>query len=255
MTISAALVGASSPQLVQIVVSTTTNGVAWTLTGSAAGWAWDVAEGVGDGNQLVVVDIRAPGNMPVTYTYTSNGASQVSTPVTVIIDGDVAFQSFDGQRTVTVNFRDGSLGLELAPAQAVFAIPGRRLPVVRYTATSSGAGAFGFQVPFTDSDAFDALIADGAPVLYRAGVSLKDFPPVAAVLFTRLSSEADYFNEFREWSVSFLFVPDPYLDTILGAFTWDYVDSVLAGRTWDQVDALFAGYTWDQIDTLDWTTA
>lgn len=254
MTISAALVGAASPQLVQIVVSATANGVPWVLTGASSDWSWDVAEGVGDGSQLVVVDIRAPGNTPVTYTYASNGAAQVSAPVTVAIAGDIALQSFDGQRSVTVNLQKGSLDLELEPAHAVFDIPGRRLPVVRYTATGKGGGVFGFKVPMSESAAFDALIADGAPVLYRAGISLRDFDPVAAILFTRLPSSANYFRETRLWSASFLFVPDPYLDTILGAFTWDYVDSVLSGRTWNQVDALFAGYTWDQIDTLDWTT-
>lgn len=253
MAITAALVGAQDPQLVQVVVSATTNLVPWVLTGATADWAWTVAEGVGDGGQLVVADIRAPGNSPATYTYTAAGASQTSSTVTVPIDGDVAFQSTDGQRSVVVNFQDGSLSLELAPAQAVFTIPGRRLPVVRYTATAKGGGEFIFRVPMADSAAFDDLIADGSPVLYRAGVSLRDFPPVASVLFTRLSSGADYFNQFREWSASFLFVPDAWADTRLGAFSWDYVDAVMAARTWTVQDALFASTTWNAWDIQDWS--
>lgn len=251
--ITASLIGGSVPSDVQIVVSTAPNGVPWTLVGSAAGSSWTVpgGAGVGDGGQVVRIDNRTPGNVPVTYTFTAGGLVEASAPVTVAIGRDGVLQRLDGSAAVSVELARPSLDTELALNVASFAVPGRRLPVFRHTATGAGGGSFVVRV--FDPDDFDAVMAPGGPVLFRAASGSFDLPRVMVIQPMGLSSTAFDLQGYREWSMPYLFAPDPFMDVVLGGFAWDEFDAAWAGKTWDEFDARMSGIPWDQFDTFDWS--
>lgn len=258
MAITATLVGGQSPQLVQIVVSATTAGVAWVVTGSAGGATWTVpgGVGVGDGQQLVLVDNRAPLNTPAVYTYTpATGSPQVSAPVEATSEFAVVLQSLDGQTTVGVDLLDDSDAIEWAPMQALFYVPGRENPVMRYDVTSGTAGALRVGMDKSSTAAFRALAVPGAPVLVRRQDMDDDMPLVFVAAFTSFRGRLAHDIGYRQWALPFVTVDDPFLDARLGAFSWTSgFDAEMAGRSWDQFDSpTMVGRTWDQFDTLDWT--
>lgn len=255
MTTTATLVSGPEPQSVQIVVSATTDGDAWTVTGSTGTYTWTVpgGEGVGDGDQLVLVDNRGPLNVPITYTYTS-GSSASATPVTRTFTRDIALQSLDGQQTVGADLMYGSQNSELEIRQATFSVPGRRRPVVRYASTGAGGGSLLIRVDADDSAAFDALMESGAPLIWLMGAAVFDLPPVAPVLVGRASSVGIPEIDQREWTLGYILVDDPYMDTRLGAFSWTDFDTAMASPdTWSSFDTVFSGKKWDQFDTTDWS--
>lgn len=254
MAITVSLVGATQPQLAQIVVSATTSGAAWVVQGTAGTSTWTVpgGRGVGDGQQLVLTDNRAPLNVPVTYRYVST-ATETAEPVVIPqAVGDAVLQSLDGQTAVPVNLQDGSQVQELAPALVLFGIPGRRRPVARYSVTSDVSGEIIARAPLSLSPVMDDLLAPGAPVLVRLTAPALDLPLTSVVGFTAISSTANVVTAVREWRLPYVTLDDPFMDTRLGAFSWDYIDNALAGRTWNQIDTLFAGVTWNVIDQYDW---
>lgn len=256
MTISAALVGAQVPALVQVVVSEAPDGEAWTVTGSTGSFTWTVpgGSGVGDGEQLVLIDNMAPPNTPVTYTFTSASVTEESDPITVPLDGDLALHTLDGQRSVVVNLMDGSLDTELPSNTALFHVPGRARPVVRYTALSDVVSSLVVRVPTADANAFRAVLASGAPIIYRSSVPLEDTDPVGVIAVTSVRSRLYFLNGFRDWVLGFAVVDNPFQDQALGAFSWDFFDEVWADLDWDDFDASMSGRTWDEFDALDWTT-
>lgn len=254
--ITASLIGGGSPQVVQIVVSATTTGEPWTLTGSAPGWSWGVpgGAGVGDGGQLTLSDNRAPGNVPVTYTFTSGGVSQVSAPLTVPFSGDFVLQTLTGSASLTLGLLKGSLETQLRSRHARFDVSGRRRPVVRTDVTGDVEGSFILLVGVEQSPAFYDMLAPGDALLYRLGTTVMDLDPVGVFSYGDLGSIPYQVIGKRAWSVPYVLIDDPYLDVRLGAFSWNDVEAALAGRTWDAIDALMAGKSWDQIDAFDWST-
>lgn len=257
MTISASLIGAQVPALVQIVVSATPSGEAWTVQGAADGESWTVpgGRGVGDGGQLSLGDNRAPLNVPVVYTFRSASVVESTDPLVVPqLQGDAVLQTLNGQRSVVVELLRPSLDTELSLSQSVFSVPGRRTPPVRYTTTGLGGGQFSVKVPKESAAQFDAVFESGAPVLYRTAGEPFDLPRVGVILPRGLSSSAVDVAGFRVWSMPWLFVSDPFMDVRLGAFSWDYFAGVFAGLGWSDFDALMAGFEWDEFDTLDWST-
>lgn len=254
MAITVSLVGSAQPQLVQIVVSATTSGAAWTVTGTAGGLTWTVpgARGVGDGLQLVLSDNRAPLNVPITYRFVST-ATQTASPITrTQTTGDAVLQSLDGQRSVVVNLQDGTQNEELKTALSLFEIPNRRRPVARYAATSDVYGTIIARTPLSASAAVDGLLASGEPVLCLLTAPALDLPLTSVIGFTGVSSTASLPGGFREWQFPYVTLDDPFMDTRLGAFTWAYIEGKLAGRTWAQIRSQFSGVTWGAIDRYNW---
>lgn len=252
--ITATLIGGSTPPDVQIVVSAAPNGIAWTLTGSAAGTSWTVpgGEGIGDGGQIVRVDNRTPGNVPVTYTFTAGATVETSNAVTVAIGRDGVLQSLDGSASVTIELQRPSLDTQLELNVSRFSIPGRVLPVFRHSITSAGGGSFVIRA--YDPDDFAAVVGPGGPIVFRAAAQPFDLPRVMVIQPMGLSSRADHINGYREWQMPFLFAPDPYLDVVLGGFAWDEFDAAWAGKAWTSgFDTRMAGVTWNAFDTFDWS--
>lgn len=254
--ITAILVGAGTPQLVQIVVDETPDGELWALTGSAAsGYTWTVpgGEGIGDGEQLSIVDNRAPGNVPITYTFTAETVTEESDPITVPM-GEFVLQSLDGQVTLQLELLDTSLDFQFRTRKTRFDIPGRKRPVSRYTLSGDREGTFSVMVPTSDTATFMRLFESGEPVLYRCGRQIFDFPLVSVIDVSDPAAIGYQRAGIRVWALPYVTVDDPFMDQRLGAFAWDFFDDTNAAREWDDFDALFAATAWDQFDTVDWTT-
>lgn len=251
--ISAALIGGSVPADVQIVVDMAPVGVPWTLTGSAAGTTWMVpgGAGIGDGGQVARVDNRTPGNVPIVYTFSAGATVETSSPVTVAIGRDAALQTLDGSASVIVELVRPSLDTHLAVNAQAYTVAGRRRPVIRHDVTGSGGGSF--VVRAFDPEQFDAVMASGGPIVYRTADKPFDLPRVAVIQPLGLSSTAFDLNGFREWDMPFVFVDDPYLDVVLGGFSWNEFEDAWAGQDWDGFDTRMTGLTWDQFDAFDWS--
>lgn len=253
--ITATLVGAQSPRLVQIVISLTPDDEEWTLTGAAGEYVWTVpgGMGVGDGAQLTLVDNRSPGNVPVEYTFTSPSIVESAT-VTVPFSTDFVIQSLDGQRAIEVEFGGMEMVNTLDSGQARFDIPGNPRPVVRYSVTSDVAGSLSFRFPVARTQEVRQLFASGEPLMYRCGAVIDDLLPVGVISYGQVSTVAIAGHGFRQWQFPYALLDDPFMDQRLGAFSWDLFDAAMAGRTWDEFDTIMAGLSWDQFDTLDWST-
>lgn len=259
--ITVSLVGAGTPALVQIVLSATPDGAEWTLTGASDGFAWTVPGGMGtgDGAQLALVDNRAPLNVPVSYTLSWGGGSEVSAPITVPGgSGDMVLQSLDGQKTVSVALMDGTQALTMDTALSLFGVPGRRTPVSRYSVTSLPRGTFIARADVSQTADLDALLAPGEPILVRLTAPAFELPLVQVVHITGLSAAGFLVGLFRHWELPYVPVDDPFMDQRLGAFTWDFIDALQVSgstvvRNGDDMETLLAGLTWAQIDALDWS--
>lgn len=255
MTVTASLVGSQTPPLVQIVVSVAPDGEAWTVTGSTGAFTWSVpgGEGVGEGMQVVLADNLTPPNTPVTYTFTSDSVTEVSNSVTVPQDEDLTLQTLDGQKSVGVDLMDGSLDTELPTNMATFRVPGRARPVLRYDVVGDIVSQFVVRVPTAEATALREVLSSGAPIIYRAAGALEDVPPVGVVAIMRAQSGLYFTNGFREWTLGFVAVDNPFADVRLGAFSWEGAfDAAFDTLDWGDFNAAFATLKWDQFDTYDW---
>lgn len=255
--ITLSLVGAGTPPLVQIVLSETPAGASWVLTGVADGYAWTVpgGMGVGDGEQLVLVDNRAPLNTPIEYTLTWDASHETSSAIVVpMAVGDMVIQSLDGQKSVAVALMDGTQALTLDPALSLFSVPGRRMPVSRYSATSAPRGTIIARADVSQTADIDEILATGEAVLCRLNGPAFELPLVQTVHLTNASAVGYLVGMFRHWEWPYVPVDDPFMDQRLGAFSWNTFDDAMAGRSWDEFDTVMSGLDWDAFDTFDWTT-
>lgn len=258
--ITATLIGGTSPQKVQIVISATPAGADWVLTGQSGGYVWEVpgGVGVGDGNQLTLADNRGPGNSPITYVLKWDGGSQTSTPVTVPFESAAVVQSLDGHLSAHIDPLGSELPWTQDSGQALFTVPGRRRPVVRYSTSSDISGVLAFMLPVEQTPTIDAMLAEGGPLLLRLGQSMDDMPPVSVFAYRSPTSRAIAGLGKRRWEFPYTLVDDPFMDQRLGAFTWDYTDALqvqgsMIIRDAVAMEAALAGLTGDQTDAFDWS--
>jgi hypothetical protein len=284
MTVTASLVPGGIPQLVQIVVDEIPDGAPWEIFGvigeytpglapgldvlpgegtvpsdsvfTDGSYTWRVPGGfgVGDGGQVVLVDNRAPGNVPVIYRVVVGSAVEASEPVLVVFEKDLVLQTLDGQQSIQADLLDGSLSIDLATSVAKFRVPGRARPVTRYDVIGDVAGSFEVLLPISETTPFRSLLADGAPVVCRFGTEVADLERVSVVQLLRIQSPDAYpVQGVRLWSLQYEIVDDPFADVRLGAFTWvDGFDAAFEGRPWSDLDEAFTGLEWDAFDTADW---
>jgi hypothetical protein len=247
--ITATLVGGSTPPLVQVVVSATPTGQTWVVTGSDGSYSWTVpgGVGVGDGQQLTLVDNRSPGNRPIQYTIASSAGSETSAPVVVPFDADMVVMSLDGQTAVQVEVMGEPLAFSRESAQVAFSVSGRARPVVRYSTTADVVGQFDFLSPIGDRGQWDALLASGEPLLYRCGADFGDMMPAGVFMYGKVSSAGFAREAVRQWSIPYTIVDDPFMDQRLGAFSWDDFDAAFAGgkvRCWSWYSILSSLSGW-----------
>ncbi|MDD7963304.1 hypothetical protein [Microbacterium thalli] len=259
--ISASLIGGKTPPMVRVLASDTPAGVPWRMVGTDGVIVWVVpgGEGIGDGGQLTLFDNRSTGNRPIVYSLIVDGVSvDESNPVVVPFRDPMVIQSLDGQRAISVKYAGNELPQDFGSGQALFRVPGRARPVVRYGATSDVTGRIRFRLPVEQTEAVRELFAPGESLLFRTDGSLDDLPPVGVFAFGDISSVARSGSGKRLWQFSFTLVDDPYMDQRLGAFTWDYIDALQVQgttviRDGDAMEQLLAGLTWDEIDAFDWS--
>ncbi|EIC09157.1 hypothetical protein OR221_0865 [Microbacterium laevaniformans OR221] len=259
--ITATLVGATSPQLVQVNVSSVPDGETWLLTGVAGAFSWVVpgGQGVGDGGQVVLVDNGAPLNVEVTYALTTDVGVETSAPIVIPhTDGDMVIQSLNGQRSVSVLLLDETQDVQMDDSLALFTVPGRRQPVSRYSAMGERRGTIRMRLDVDRTPDLDAVLAPGEPVLCRLAITAFDIPPVQVVHISKPSATGFLVGLYRHWELPYVPVANPYMDQRLGAFTWDYIGALqkvgsTVRRSGDVMEAIMAGRTWDQVDAFDWS--
>lgn len=282
MTVVASLVSGQSPQLVQIVVDDIPEGEVWELTGHVgeltpgllvgpdvllgedtllaesvfedSGYSWVVpgGSGVGDGGQVVLVDNRSPGNVPVTYRLTTTAAREQSSAVTVPFRNDLVLQTLDGQATVDLELMAGSLEMSWEPNVSSFRVPGRPRPVVRYDVLSDVKSQFVVKVPFDATPELRKVLTSGAPIVYRFGDTSFDLDPVGVVIVRSVDSEPFPTADMRFWTLGYELIDDPVSDVRLGAHSWSAFNAAFEGRPWSDFNETFAGRTWAEFNTTDW---
>ncbi len=222
-------------------------------------WSWTVpgGYGVGDGGQVVLTDIRSPGNVPVVYQFTAGGVVAESNVVVVPFQNDIVLQTGDGLVAVDVELLAESLGLSWEPQIAQFRVPGRERPVARYDVLGVAGSQFRVRVPMTQTKDLHRVLASGGPIVYRFGAAegSYDLDPVGVVLVGAVSSVAVPTADLRFWSLGYTPVDDPFAGVRLGASPWDEFDSAFTGRPWDHLDEMFTGLDWDAFDRQVWTDA
>ena len=226
------------------------------FTAAAYSWVVPGGFGVGDGGQVVLVDSRSPGNVPVVYTLELGGEQESSYPVVVPFQRDAVLQTLDGLHAVDVQLVDGSLDFSWEPQQAQFRIPGRSRPVVRYDVLGVGNASLVFALPMGSTQDLRRVLTSGAPIVYRlsANDETYDVDLASVIAVTGVTPTAYPMEDLRVWSLTYVPIDDPAADVRLGAFTWDDgFDAAFAGRPWVDFDQAFVGAEWDAFDTADWT--
>lgn len=253
------LVGSGVPQDVQIVMPELVAGQSYLVEGTALGTTWVVrgGRGVSGGGQLVIVDNRAPLNVPVVYRATINGTTVwESWPITVEFPAKYVLQSLDGAFTAPVKLMSNGLPREPDVRASSYQIPGRRRPVIRFDIPGDGGGTLVVDTTGEQTPLLASLLADGRPIVVRTDGDVRDFPPVEIVLVMKAPSELTeariQTGDTRRWTLQYLLVDDPDPDAVLPSSTWDDFDAVNAGLTWDQFDLQWVGADWDAFDRFDW---
>lgn len=255
--VTVALLGVVQPQPVQIVITGVTAGDAVTVRGVAGGSSWAVPGGVftSTGEQVVLVDNRAPINIPVAYEVTVGGSTVTSTSVTVGYDGArQVLQSLDGRTVVDFVWRDNGLPMEPVLRSVAFDVPGRARPPARFAAGGDGGGSLSIRTNAAGTAALLTMLKTGRPLVLRTGGAARDFPAVELLLIQVAPNSlfgAINAREDRVWNLPYLLVDDPEPGTVMAGSTWDDFDAAFA--TWDDFDAYFAGQDWDAFDRVDWT--
>lgn len=260
LTVTAAVVGTSTPRAVQVVVSGLIAGEDYTVTGSWSGGSWPVRAGTGvaKGSQLVLADVATPVNTPITYTAEHAGVVASSDSVRVDYGGKFVAQSLDGRDYAEFGWSDNGDPRTQARRTAVFRIPGRERALVRYDVPGGESGDLVVTTRGPQTRALQGLLAPGGPLLLRTDGNVRDLDAVSFIQPTSatrvLTGEGIQSTNARQWSIGFELIDDPEPNTVVALSTWDDFDAVYAGLTWANFDAEWAGLTWADFDVHDWAT-
>ena len=260
LAITATLAGSASPQVVQVVVTGLTAGVAFTVSGSTAdGWAWTVAGGNGQdagATTAILADIAAPVGVELTYTAEQSGSSAAAAPVTVPLAGDidVVLQSLNGAVSVAALWDDNADPREQPTRQVMFRIPGREHPVVRWDTSGSDEGQMVLETSASTTTDLRQLVRVGAPVVVRTNGQVRDVDPVQFVIITKAPRVlVGAAGGLRRWSLGFTVIANPEPSLALAASDGDDFDAAYATLTWTDFDAEWASLTGDNFDATDWS--
>lgn len=258
--VSVALIGDEDPQAVQVLVTGTTLGDTYTVTGSSGTLVWPVRGGTGvaaGGTQIVLVDVASPINVAVTYqaVHDSDAVTATSSPITVPFAARQLLATVDGAVNVTfTTLRDNGAPRDVSMRSATFQIPGRLLPVVRYDVPGGESGEYVVDTVGSQTDDMFALVRAGGLAIFRTDGSLRDLPAVQFILISSCPSVLTGVDSRRTWTVGFQVVADPQPDAVAIVETWDDFDSVYAASTWTAFNTEWTGQTWNLFDIEDWAT-
>ncbi|MBD3781703.1 MAG: hypothetical protein IE926_01925 [Micrococcales bacterium] len=259
--VTAALIGELSPPLVQVVVTGLVVGDEYEVTGSLGDQSWTVRAGVGvaTSTQVVLVDVAAPVNAPVTYTVSipEDAVTASSTPIVVPwapgarASSRYLLSSLDGQLTAALRWLNNGDPRDHNLRVAFHTVEGRSRPVPVYDLEAGESRTY---VVVTDGDhtaAMRELVRSGAPLLLRTDGSVADFAPCD---YIQLKSAASILRRgtTRKWTLGLEVIDDPEPNTLLAASTWDDFDAAYASLTWAGFDGDWAGQAWNDFDREDW---
>lgn len=253
--ISASLVGVFSPRTVQVVVTGLTVGADFEVVGNWSGGSWAVraGDGTATGTQLVLADVAAPINTPITYTVTHNGSSATSAAITVTYARRYVLQSLSGEVSVEFDMiRDGAQR-DLAVRGTSYQIPGRPSPVRVFDIAGGESGSLTADTEGERSRTLKSLLQSGAPLLLRTDGSILDLEPVEFLAITGVSSSLIGMSR-RRWTLDFEVIDDPEPESVVGLPDWEDFDTSYAGLTWADFNAEWTGSTWGQFDVYDWAS-
>lgn len=253
--ITAALVGSITPQAVQVSMSGLSSGDDYEVVGVWSGGTWPVRGGVGtsNGSLLVLNDLAAPINIPVTYRVTSGVDVVDSAPVTVPFARRYALTSLDGRTVVTMRLRTNGLPRTPGLRPVMFDIPGRSDPVVVTDVPTTYSGEFEARTDAAGSAAMRDLLDLGGLAVLRTDGTVRDLPATGFLLITAAPSALLGAGiDDRQWSLSYRLLADPEPGSVPAVSTWEDVKTSYAGLTYADVKAEWAGQTWRDFRTFDW---
>lgn len=266
VTVTASLIGATTPRQVQIEVQGLTVADQVTITGAVGTHAWTVRGGSAisaTSTQVILRDALPPVNAALTYKATVNGTVYTAgSTVTVTHTTDYVLSSLDGLTIIDLAWVNTGDELDMDVTQHLSVIPGRSTPVLRYSAGGGESGTWEF---VTDSAAategLRALIAAGAPVVMRTSGSLHDMPPIrVAAIRSARRRLASIVGEKREWDAPWVEVADPLASTATSGVTFAHLNTVITneGGTFDDLNTYIATLgsgTFADVNRHDWESA
>ena len=259
LAITAALVGADTqPRPVQVNITGLTIGQTYVVTASAAGWSRIVqgGEGTAVATQLLLIDVATPLNADLTYTVVHASTTASSSAVTVAYAaGDALLQSLDGTVTAGFKWMDNADPREQDPRVALYHPAGRSRPIMHYDAAGDESGEIVARTEVADGVAMRELVRQGAPVLLRCEVGMRDIDPVE-VLGIRSAPRVliGSVGGRREWSLAYTLVSDED-DTPLVMVTLDHLNQYYATKMLSDVNTQWAGLTLADMNAFDWIGA
>ena len=259
LAITAALVGAATqPRPVQVNITGMTIGQTYVVTASSGTWSRVVqgGEGTATATQVLLIDVATPLNAAITYTVVHVSTTVASSPVTVAYAaGQSLLQSLDGTVTARFKWMDNADPREQDPRVAFYRPAGRSRPIMHYDVAGDESGEIVARTEVADGVALRELIRQGAPVLLRSDVGMRDIDPVE-VLGIRSAPRVliPPFGGRREWSLSYTLVSDED-DTPLVMVTLDHLNTYYAGQTLADINTQWAGLTFADMNAFDWVGA
>lgn len=156
--------------LPSIVTDVIPVGVAYSLTGEAAGRSWVVAEGVGSGARVSVSDPAAPLDVPTVYTLAPSGVQAWLEHERVTGFGvDTVLCSEDGRLSVAATW-EGDAAMSWSPGASYVQPIGRRAPAQFRPLVAGGSKwALSFRVKLAEVETARRVLESGrAWVLHSA---------------------------------------------------------------------------------------
>jgi len=269
LAVTATLVGSAVPQAVQIAVTGATIGDSYTITGAdGAGDAWTIRGGdstVAVGTSIVLADVATPINTAITYTVThdADAAFATASPVTVPYTSPIAapnassyvLSTLDGSLSAAFLWMNNQDPLETPMRNALFYIPGRAAPVVRYDVPGADIGTLQLLTESTQTPALKTVLtAQGGLCMLRTDGTLADFPSVQFLAITNNQRILPGAGTERVWTLAYATIGDPEPDAVVAAVDWDDFDLPWSTDTWTSFNTSWASGTWDGFDRFDWTT-
>lgn len=256
--VAASPVGATSPQIMQVVASGLTIGVPFRVVGSLpSGFSWTVPGGndqVAAATTVYLGDTAAPLEQTVTYTVTQAGVSaSILAPVLPMpADWDVLLTSLSGDAAAGGFHDDNADPRDIGIRQAVFEVAGRSDPVIRWDTSTSETGELVIETTQVQTAALLALLRVGAPIIVRTDGQVRDLDPVQIVTIVKAPRTLVATSTSRRWVLAFRRCGYPEPSTAIAPSTWDDFDAAYTLLTWDQFDAEWASLAWDDFDAADW---
>lgn len=270
VSISATLLSSGQPRPVQVLAWNIAEGSAYTVVGvTADGRTWAVPGGVGvsDGEQLRLIDNRAPVNVPISYRLTVGPQTVTSEVIPAVpwsppsAESRYLIQSLSGSIVIPIRaWQDNDLPREIPVRSTEFAIHARRRPVVVLQPAAYGTTVVQLVLDREPSERLDEILGLGGAICVRTQGRERDLPPTDLAVITEASSAlwgdvdpmSGEMSSRRLWDLTLTWIDDPEPSTIPTVYTVDDVDALLAGMTVDEVDAMFSDLTVDQVDAFDW---